>query len=770
MSRVRPLRAGASVAARAWSCSRGWLVPALVFLAIVLAMFFRLWTPLAGGRRTFGWDAVWQYWGDLQFQYDAWRDGELPLWNPFDRAGYPFHADPQAGVLYPFNWALLAIAALAGRAAYWLVSVKIVFHFWLAGLGTYAFLRRRGLPEAACYAGGIALILSYPFIHNVFSALNWSFAWAPWALRAVDAWAQRPSVGRGAAFGLVVGMSFLAGAPAGFWYGLLVVVPYGVWAALHHGRRATPRRAWLREAARSGAVAVLVFFGLAAAQLDATPALVAASVRGQRTLDWIAFSTFSAEDVMSFFFPAFPRPSENTYLGMGVILWGAALLTTRPTARHLVLAGIALAGIVNAWGQHMMVLPLEASLLPPFGLFRRAHRYLYVTALPVAILGAEGLAELFRLEEKQLRRRMADAVVAAGAIGLVICGVGYASRMEGVHDQTDRMRDAFALGFAAVLATTWVTRQLLVQDGRLRSAFLTLAVVALALDLQLARAHVIDRNLVPLPKGDRDAQLLTLDRVASREVRVYNRAYFQHRPGTRLGVRDLGGYEDDPLALARYVSLRNAVSNAPKNLGHANVGWIAEDANMVTIDKARPDQRVHLEAAGQGLYRVRNPAPFAYCVDAAIVSPDLPRARQALLRTAPGTAVSLEADQLTEEEARIAAQGSLDTPASPGRILRYERRRVEVEVPCPAQDNVILVSEAFYPSGWSATVDGAPARIFPANVLFRGVLARGAGPHRVVMEYRAPRYAALAAVALATLVGALALVLRSALAQRERNP
>ena len=38
-------------------------VPALVLLALVLVMFWRLWTPLEGERRSFAYDAQWEYWG-----------------------------------------------------------------------------------------------------------------------------------------------------------------------------------------------------------------------------------------------------------------------------------------------------------------------------------------------------------------------------------------------------------------------------------------------------------------------------------------------------------------------------------------------------------------------------------------------------------------------------------------------------------------------------------------------------------------------------------
>ncbi|HEY8142804.1 MAG TPA: hypothetical protein VIG06_09035, partial [Kofleriaceae bacterium] len=218
-----------------------YAVAALVFLLLLMALFWRLWTPIDGARRTFGWDAQWEYWGDLQFQLDAYADGDLPLWNPYDRAGYPFHADPQAGILYPGTWLLLGGAALSGGADYWWIAVKVVLHFWLACFGTWVYLRRRGVHPAACYVGGFVFILSYPYLHNVFSALNWSMAWTPWVLAAIDHFAARPTRARGALLALAGAMCTLAGAPASFWYSLLVIAPYGVWAMIAGARAAGPR-------------------------------------------------------------------------------------------------------------------------------------------------------------------------------------------------------------------------------------------------------------------------------------------------------------------------------------------------------------------------------------------------------------------------------------------------------------------------------------------------------------------------------------------------
>src|SRR5262249_44773250 len=144
-----------------WQRIYHYLLPALVLALLIAVIGWRFWTPIKDARRALAWDAQAEYWGDLVFQVGAWRHGELPLWNPYDRCGYPFAADPQAGVLYPINWLLVAAGMLAG-AKFWLVTAKTLLHLWWLSFGVFVWLRRRSTPEALCYAAGIFCTVAYP--------------------------------------------------------------------------------------------------------------------------------------------------------------------------------------------------------------------------------------------------------------------------------------------------------------------------------------------------------------------------------------------------------------------------------------------------------------------------------------------------------------------------------------------------------------------------------------------------------------------------------
>ncbi len=121
---------------------------------------------------------------------------------------------------------------------------------------------------------------------------------------------------------------------------------------------------------------------------------------------------------------------------------------------------------------------------------------------------------------------------------------------------------------------------------------------------------------------------------------------------------------------------------------------------------------------------------------------------RALIALEDGTGLALMRDEtfdptaelILDEEPPAEAGGAHSTEALGGsngeefaRVLSYAPERVEIEVQAQRQGYLVL-TDAWYP-GWTATVDGVPAPIYRANVLFRAV-AVDAGLHRVTFDFR----------------------------------
>jgi uncharacterized membrane protein YfhO len=61
---------------------------------------------------------------------------------------------------------------------------------------------------------------------------------------------------------------------------------------------------------------------------------------------------------------------------------------------------------------------------------------------------------------------------------------------------------------------------------------------------------------------------------------------------------------------------------------------------------------------------------------------------------------------------------------------------------------MLVTSEALYP-GWTATINGEPASIVPANVAFRGI-PLSAGENQIVMQYKPQNFVISAMISLLT--------------------
>jgi hypothetical protein len=130
------------------------------------------------------------------------------------------------------------------------------------------------------------------------------------------------------------------------------------------------------------------------------------------------------------------------------------------------------------------------------------------------------------------------------------------------------------------------------------------------------------------------------------------------------------------------------------------------------------DVKIYQRLAGPGRVALVTSAQAAQDEDVALAQ---------LLAAAGGQTV-VEADPAT-----IAAWGLTGGAAGTAHLRSYapERMVIETESDAPA---LLVLRDAFYP-GWRATIDGAPAPIYPVDVLFpRRGSARGPAPNRLCLR------------------------------------
>ncbi len=140
--------------------------------------------------------------------HDAWRERQLPLWNPDTFAGTPFLADPQAGVFYPLNWILLPFDPK------WQMGAFLFLHAALGGLGLSALVRRLGVCTKVALLAGCAFSLNGYFAKHFGQPTFLATAsWVPWVAFFALGVRAAPSARRAAFLGLAGALLFLAGQP-----------------------------------------------------------------------------------------------------------------------------------------------------------------------------------------------------------------------------------------------------------------------------------------------------------------------------------------------------------------------------------------------------------------------------------------------------------------------------------------------------------------------------------------------------------------------------
>ncbi len=115
---------------------------------------------------------------------------------------------------------------------------------------------------------------------------------------------------------------------------------------------------------------------------------------------------------------------------------------------------------------------------------------------------------------------------------------------------------------------------------------------------------------------------------------------------------------------------------------------------------------------------------------------------------------NFRADQvvlLGEESAEADLAQALPQPESPDTIAitRYQPERVEMAA-TTAQPGYVVLTDSWYP-GWNAFVDGQPAPLYRADVLFRAVRIEP-GTHTLVFDYRPMSFMLGAAVSASLLI------------------
>lgn len=120
-----------------------------------------------------------------EFFVNSLRQGQIPLWNPYNFSGYPLIANVQSAVFFPGNIVFLFLSTLWGWISL-VLFLPLVFNVF-----TYIFLRSLKLSRLASVFGGIVMVnLSHISVWHEQLVITQTVLFMPLALWAINKFSE----------------------------------------------------------------------------------------------------------------------------------------------------------------------------------------------------------------------------------------------------------------------------------------------------------------------------------------------------------------------------------------------------------------------------------------------------------------------------------------------------------------------------------------------------------------------------------------------------
>lgn len=298
---------------------------------------------------------------------DLFKNGSLPLWNPYEMAGKPLLGNFQSGALYPLNFIFILLPFKFAWSLY-IIAAQII-----GGVGMYFYLAYLKKKEYVRALGALVFIFSGFFIAwYEWGNIGHAFAWFPLALLMCDRIANgkreanKNYILNGVLLGVIFSLSFLAGHPQTTLYFMGFVTLYLFFV----------NRFYLSKQFLFYFSAITTFVALCSIQIFQGIQFVRLSLRGEDQI----FSSIEGwfvpyQNLLQFFAPDFfGNPSTLNYwgvfnyaefigyIGIPFLLLSLFSLYAKKDRRLYFALALVVGGVVFATNNFLSVLPYDLSI------------------------------------------------------------------------------------------------------------------------------------------------------------------------------------------------------------------------------------------------------------------------------------------------------------------------------------------------------------------------------------------------------------------------
>ena len=749
---------------RGWD-SLNWPLRSVV-AAYGLCFLAMTW-PWVTGFVTIPWDAKAHFQPQIQFLADSLARGDWPWWNPYVFSGTPHVADPQSMLFSP---PFLLLALVSRNPSLWAADMTVLATMLAGGIGLIVYFRDRGWHAAG------ALIAALAFSFG--AAMAWriqhtgqvlSLAYLPWALLWLERATDRRSIGYGLLGGLI-GAALVLGRDQVALLCVYLLAGRVVWL----WATAEERTVFFRGSLLPLLVATLTGLALIAIPILMTVALAADSNRPQidfegagrgslhpaLLLTFVLPQLFGAAGHMADFWgpPSFAWRDTGLFTAQNVgqlyigavplLLIAGAAATGRLWNRDVRFFAVAFAiMLLYALGWYTPAFRALYGVLPGVGFYRRPADAVFLVGGLAAILAGYAAHCLFAEPWQRYRAASGWAV----AIMLVVA-FGSACSLGLQLNRTALLSApllgglvAFAAGIGILL---WARPRIALHPMR---AALGLALVT-ATDLAWNNGPTSSSALPPsnydvLQPDTKNPTIALLKakvvQNATRRDRVELAGLGFHWPNASMTHRLENTLGYNPVRLGAYSVATGAGDHAgsPEQRKFSKLmpsygsllsrmlglRYIATGAPVETIDKTlAPGELTLLAKLADGHFVYENTRALPRVLFA-------PEGRGADFGQIVETGTWPDFDPTRTVLLEQVRGGKSDRRPGTSAITSYANTEVVIETESPDGGFVVL-NDIWHP-WWFAEVDGAPAELLKANVLFRAV-AVPSGRHTVTFRFR----------------------------------
>lgn len=752
-----------------------WGVLALIILAVVLFMYqdavfkgHKLNIPDVSSQGVIFND----YRSDFEATYN-----DYPQWYPYIFCGMPFHASGTYRIRYTLE-TLYKIVPFFIRGP---LNASFTLNIFLGGLFMLLLLRSYGLGYVASMGGALAFILTtklmgtphtnriVTFIHIplIFYALRQLIETRKWIFIVL----------LGGALGSQIGSYH----PQIAYYTLLLIGLYSLYRII---QAIQVKETW--QSMASWVLMVMVSMGIAyfMASIVLMPMreYLPFSIRGGGgaggaggglASDYATAWSFGWLEIFQFFLPSFsgfggatywgdaPFTSYPHYLGISVVILAVIGFWKNRNHKDFWFWGILLVlSLLIAMGKNFAILSnLLLNYLPYFNKFREPSMILILFIFGTAILAGFGLQAIqnkvqARAADPKWLKMMVRGLIAVGVLALI--GVLFKSvlqsMMTGFYLSADeasgrlarfpdqrQIASLYELRFELFYRDFWIMLVFaaatigLIWAGLKQSLSAKgvgyLLVGLIVIDLAIPGRKVITEMFSPITRESMlPKKTAAIDFLQDQpgEFRVFPLDELTTNKYGYFEIASIGGYH--AAKMANYQDMLDG-----NFLNNFNFLRMTNTRYLISKQQLQLPILLLVHKAGQeNIYELAGALPRAWFVDSVIVEPDQKQVLSRLQQPdfSPATEVILS-EMPAKAPQKKAHLGIVKT-------IRHEPQLYEFRT-SNEQTGVFVLSEAGYPPGWHAQIDGEDADIYQANHILQAIVVPP-GEHTITFKYHSKTF------------------------------